>query len=30
MDSDELMDALRELRVDVDSEDGDVIRVFCE
>jgi hypothetical protein len=30
MDGDELMDALRELRVDVDSEDGDVIRVFCE
>ena len=30
LDSDELMEALRELRVDVDSEDGDTIRVFCE
>lgn len=30
MGSDELMEALRELRVDVDSGDGDVIRVFCE
>ena len=30
LDGDELMEALRELRVDVDSEDGDSIRVFCE
>lgn len=30
LDSDELMEALRELRVDVDSEDGETIRVFCE
>jgi hypothetical protein len=30
LDGEELMDALRELSVDVDSEDGDVIRVFCE
>ena len=25
-----MMEALRDLKVDVDSEDGDVIRVFCE
>jgi len=30
LDSDELMEALRELKVDVDSGDGDIIRVFCE
>jgi hypothetical protein len=24
------MDALRDLRVEVDSEDGDIVRVFCE
>ena len=30
LDGDELMEALRELKVDVDSENGDVIRVFCE
>lgn len=30
LDGDELMEALRELRVDVDCEDGDIIRVFCE
>lgn len=30
LDGEELMEALRDLRVDVDSEDGDVIRVFCE
>lgn len=30
LDGDALMEALRELRVDVDTEDGDVIRVFCE
>jgi hypothetical protein len=29
-DGDELNDALHELQVDVDSEDGDTIRVFCE
>jgi hypothetical protein len=30
MDAEELSDALRELSVDVDSEDGDTVRVFCE
>ena len=30
LDSDELMEALRELKVEVDSGDGDIIRVFCE
>ena len=30
LDGDELMEALRELRVDVDSGDGDIIRIFCE
>jgi hypothetical protein len=30
LDGDELMEALRELRVDVDSEDGDIVRIFCE
>ncbi|HKK73079.1 MAG TPA: hypothetical protein VKA86_17895 [Candidatus Krumholzibacteria bacterium] len=30
LDGDELMDALRELWVEVESEDGDTIRVFCE
>ena len=30
LDGDELMEALRDLKVDVDSEDGDTIRVFCE
>lgn len=30
LDGDELMEALRELQVDVDAGDGDVIRVFCE
>jgi hypothetical protein len=30
LDGDELTEALRELRVEVDSEDGDVIRIFCE
>jgi hypothetical protein len=30
MSGDELMEALRELRVDVDTEDGDIVRVFCE
>ena len=30
LDGDELMEALRELKVDVDTEDGDTVRVFCE
>ena len=30
LDSDELMEALRELQVDVDSEDGETVRIFCE
>ncbi len=30
LDSDELMEALGELKVDVDSGDGNIIRVFCE
>jgi len=30
LDSDELYEALRELQVDVDSGQGDVVRVFCE
>jgi len=30
LDQDELYEALRELQVDVDSEDGDTVRVFCE
>jgi hypothetical protein len=30
MDSDELVKALAELTVDVESEDGDTVRVFCE
>ncbi|MHC4944958.1 MAG: SHOCT-like domain-containing protein [Planctomycetota bacterium] len=30
LDSDDLYAALRELQVDVDSGDGDVVRVFCE
>ncbi len=30
LDGDELLEALRELKVDVDSENGDIIRVFCE
>lgn len=30
LDGDELVEALRELQVEVDSGDGDVIRVFCE
>ena len=30
LDGDELMEALRDLKVDVDSEDGDVVRIFCE
>ena len=30
LDGDELTEALRELRVEVDCEDGDVIRIFCE
>ena len=30
LDGEELMEALRDLKVDVDSGDGDVVRVFCE
>ena len=30
LDGEELMEALRELHVEVDCEDGDVVRVFCE
>jgi hypothetical protein len=30
LDGPELVEALRELQVDVNTEDGDVIRVFCE
>ena len=30
LDGEELMDALRELQVEVDSEDGDNVRIFCE
>jgi len=30
LDADELYEALRELHVDVDSSDGDTVRVFCE
>ena len=30
LDGDELMGALRELKVDVDSGNGDTVRVFCE
>lgn len=30
LDGEELMDALRELQVVVDSEGGDTVRIFCE
>lgn len=30
LDGEELVEALRELNVDVDSSDGDTVRVFCE
>jgi hypothetical protein len=30
LDGEELMEALRELHVEVDSEDGDIVRIFCE
>lgn len=30
LDAEELNEALRELQVDVDSEHGDVVRIFCE
>jgi hypothetical protein len=30
LDAEELDEALRELQVDVDSGDGDLVRVFCE
>jgi hypothetical protein len=30
LDEDELMEALRDLQVDVDSDKGDTVRIFCE
>ncbi len=30
LDGEELVEALRELNVDVDSADGDTVRIFCE
>jgi len=30
LEGEELVDALRELKVDVDSADGDTVRIFCE
>ena len=30
LDEDELYESLRELQVDVDSDQGDIVRVFCE
>lgn len=30
LDGEGLIEALRELKVDVDTEDGDTVRVFCE
>jgi len=30
LDGEELIEALRELKVEVNSDDGDVVRVFCE
>ena len=30
LDGEELMEAFRELKVDVDSGEGDVVRIFCE
>jgi hypothetical protein len=30
MDDEELIQALRELEVDVDSSNGDKVRIFCE
>ena len=30
LEGDELTDAIRDLQVDVDSGDGDIVRVFCE
>lgn len=30
LDGEELVEALRELNVEVNSDDGDVVRVFCE
>jgi hypothetical protein len=30
LEGDELYESLRELQVDVDSGDGDVVRIFCE
>ncbi len=30
LDEEELMEALRDLQVDVDSNEGDTVRIFCE
>jgi len=30
LETDELFEALRELQVDVDGEDGETVRIFCE
>ncbi len=30
LDGESLIDALRELSIDVDSDDGDTVRIFCE
>ena len=30
LDGEDLIEALRDLKVDVDTGDGDVVRVFCE
>lgn len=30
LDEDKLMEALADLKVDVDSDDGDVVRIYCE
>jgi len=30
LDGEELIEALRELKVEVNSDDGDVVRIFCE
>lgn len=30
LDGEELMEALRDLKVDVDSEEGETVRIFCE
>ena len=30
LDEDELMEALRDLKVNIDSDKGDTVRIFCE